>query len=74
MPTSTWLIRGARLVKQSHAVCESAETGRRWHSGGNGKVDGLISNTANYNVFVEPYMTRESDDQRPARALHTGMV
>lgn len=25
--------------------------------GGNGKVDGFISNTANYNVFVEPYMT-----------------
>jgi cellulase/cellobiase CelA1/aryl-phospho-beta-D-glucosidase BglC (GH1 family) len=25
--------------------------------GGNGKVDGIISNTANYNVFVEPYMT-----------------
>jgi cellulase/cellobiase CelA1/ferric-dicitrate binding protein FerR (iron transport regulator) len=24
--------------------------------GGNGKVDGLISNTANYNVFVEPFM------------------
>lgn len=26
-------------------------------AGGNGKVDGFISNTANYNVFVEPYMT-----------------
>lgn len=25
-------------------------------SGGNRKVDGLISNTANYNVFVEPFM------------------
>ncbi len=25
--------------------------------GGNSKVDGFISNTANYNVFVEPYMT-----------------
>ncbi|WP_395736698.1 glycoside hydrolase family 6 protein [Prosthecobacter sp.] len=24
--------------------------------GGNSKVDGLISNTANYNVFAEPYM------------------
>jgi cellulase/cellobiase CelA1 len=24
--------------------------------GGNGKVDGLISNTANYNVFAEPFM------------------
>ena len=24
--------------------------------GGNSKVDGLISNTANYNVFVEPFM------------------
>ncbi|MFN0077894.1 MAG: glycoside hydrolase family 6 protein, partial [Prosthecobacter sp.] len=27
--------------------------------GGNGKVDGFISNTANYNVFVEPYMKAE---------------
>ena len=25
--------------------------------GGSSKVDGFISNTANYNVFVEPYMT-----------------
>jgi cellulose 1,4-beta-cellobiosidase len=25
--------------------------------GGNGKVDGFISNTSNYNVFVEPFMT-----------------
>jgi cellulase/cellobiase CelA1/aryl-phospho-beta-D-glucosidase BglC (GH1 family) len=25
--------------------------------GGNSKVDGFISNTANYNVFVEPFMT-----------------
>lgn len=24
--------------------------------GGNGKVDGIISNTANYNVFVEPFI------------------
>ncbi len=27
--------------------------------GGNSKVDGFISNTANYNVFVEPYMKAE---------------
>lgn len=26
-------------------------------AGGNSKVDGFISNTANYNVFAEPYMT-----------------
>ena len=28
-------------------------------SGGISKVDGFISNTANYNVFVEPYMTAD---------------
>ncbi len=27
--------------------------------GGNSKVDGFISNTANYNVFVEPYLKAE---------------
>lgn len=30
-------------------------------SGGNSKVDGFISNTSNYNVFVEPYMTADQE-------------
>ena len=38
--------------------------------GGNGKVDGFISNTANYNVFVEPFMTADQEiGGRQARSL-----
>jgi len=38
--------------------------------GGNSKVDGFISNTANYNVFVEPYMTADKKIGKfPVRAL-----
>jgi cellulose 1,4-beta-cellobiosidase len=38
--------------------------------GGNGKVDGFISNTANYNVFVEPYMTANQQiNGQPVRSL-----
>jgi cellulose 1,4-beta-cellobiosidase len=38
--------------------------------GGNGKVDGFISNTANYNVFAEPYLTAEQlVGGRPVRSL-----
>lgn len=38
--------------------------------GGNSKVDGFISNTANYNVFVEPYMTaNQMFNGRPVRSL-----
>ena len=39
-------------------------------AGGNGKVDGFISNTANYNVFVEPYMTaNQKIKSREVRSL-----
>ncbi len=38
--------------------------------GGHSKVDGFISNTANYNVFTEPYMTaNQMIDGRPVRSL-----
>ncbi len=38
--------------------------------GGNSKVDGFISNTANYNVFVEPYMTaNQTISGQPVRSL-----
>jgi cellulose 1,4-beta-cellobiosidase len=38
--------------------------------GGNGKVDGFVSNTANYNVFAEPYMTADQlVGGRPVRSL-----
>ncbi len=37
--------------------------------GGNGKVDGFISNTANYNVFVEPYM--KADQKVKARQVRS---
>jgi cellulose 1,4-beta-cellobiosidase len=38
--------------------------------GGNGKVDGFISNTANYNPFVEPYMTaNQTINGQPVRSL-----
>ncbi len=38
--------------------------------GGNGKVDGIISNTANYNVFVEPYMTaNQMISGQPVRSI-----
>lgn len=38
--------------------------------GGNGKVDGFISNTANYNAFVEPHMTAGQMIQgQPVRSL-----
>ena len=38
--------------------------------GGNAKVDGFISNTANYNVFAEPYMTADQMiGGRPVRSL-----
>ena len=42
--------------------------------GGNKKVDGFISNTSNYNVFVEPYMTGDQRiDGQPVRSL-AGLV
>ncbi len=38
--------------------------------GGNKKVDGFISNTSNYNVFVEPYLTGDQRiDGQPVRSL-----
>src|SRR5262249_21374789 len=38
--------------------------------GGNGKVDGFITNTANYNAFVEPYMTaNHMINGQPVRSL-----
>ncbi len=38
--------------------------------GGNSKVDGFISNTSNYNVFVEPYMTGDQKiGKRTVRSL-----
>jgi len=38
--------------------------------GGNSKVDGFISNTSNYNVFVEPYLTADqSVNGQPVRSL-----
>lgn len=38
--------------------------------GGNSKVDGFISNTANYNVFVEPYMTANQQIKgQPVRSM-----
>jgi cellulose 1,4-beta-cellobiosidase len=38
--------------------------------GGNSKVDGFVSNTSNYNVFVEPYMTADQDIAgKPVRSL-----
>ncbi len=38
--------------------------------GGNNKVDGFISNTANYNAFVEPYMTANTMvGGQPVRSL-----
>lgn len=38
--------------------------------GGNSKVDGLISNTANYNVFVEPFMKADQKvKNRQVRSL-----
>ena len=40
------------------------------HPGGNGKVDGFISNTANYNPFVEPYMNaNQKIGGQPVRSL-----
>ncbi len=39
-------------------------------TGGNGKVDGFISNTANYNAFVEPHMTASQMIKgQPVRSL-----
>ncbi len=39
-------------------------------TGGNAKVDGFISNTANYNPFVEPYMTANQQiGGQPVRSL-----
>jgi cellulose 1,4-beta-cellobiosidase len=39
-------------------------------TGGNSKVDGFISDTANYNPFVEPYMTATQQiNGQPVRAL-----
>jgi cellulase/cellobiase CelA1/ferric-dicitrate binding protein FerR (iron transport regulator) len=39
-------------------------------AGGNSKVDGFISNTANYNVFAEPYLTAgQKVKARQVRAL-----
>jgi cellulose 1,4-beta-cellobiosidase len=41
-------------------------------AGGNGKVDGFISNTANYNPFVEPYMTaNQAINGQPVRSLQS---
>lgn len=38
--------------------------------GGNGQVDGFISNTANYNVFAEPYLTADREVRgQPVRSL-----
>jgi len=38
--------------------------------GGNSKVDGFISNTANYNSFVEPYMTANNQiKDQPVRSM-----
>jgi cellulose 1,4-beta-cellobiosidase len=38
--------------------------------GGIGKVDGFISNTSNYNVFVEPYMTaNQMINGQPVRSM-----
>jgi cellulose 1,4-beta-cellobiosidase len=38
--------------------------------GGNAKVDGFVSNTANYNPFVEPYMTaNQMIGGQPVRSL-----
>lgn len=38
--------------------------------GGNGKVDGFISNNANYNPFEEPYLTPDQEIAgQPARSL-----
>ena len=37
--------------------------------GGNSKVDGFISNTANYNVFAEPYLT--ADQKVKARQVRS---
>ncbi len=37
--------------------------------GGNGKVDGFISNTANFNVFVEPFM--KADQKVKARQVRS---
>ena len=38
--------------------------------GGNSKVDGFVSNTSNYNPFVEPYMTAShSIGEQPVRSL-----
>jgi cellulose 1,4-beta-cellobiosidase len=38
--------------------------------GGNAKVDGFISNTSNYNPFVEPYMTADKQiNGQPVRSL-----
>ncbi len=38
--------------------------------GGHAKVDGFISNTANYNSFVEPYMTaNQTINGQPVRSL-----
>jgi cellulose 1,4-beta-cellobiosidase len=39
--------------------------------GGKSKVDGFISNTSNYNVFAEPYMTADQEIKgQPVRSLH----
>jgi cellulose 1,4-beta-cellobiosidase len=37
--------------------------------GGNSKVDGFISNTSNYNVFVEPYM--RADQSIDGKSVHS---
>jgi cellulose 1,4-beta-cellobiosidase len=38
--------------------------------GGNSKVDGFISNTSNYNVFEEPYLTADKEiGGQPVRSL-----
>ena len=38
--------------------------------GGNGKVDGFISNTSSYNPFVEPYLSaNQKIDGQPVRSL-----
>ncbi len=38
--------------------------------GGNGKVDGFISNTANYNPFAEPFLTADKQiNGQPVRSL-----
>lgn len=39
-------------------------------TGGNAKVDGFISNTANYNVFIEPFLTANQQiGGQPVRSL-----